>query len=173
MAFRPGTYIVLCAIWALCCPTATRAQTAGATTGAIDGRVVDRTGAVLAGVTVTAAGDALMGSRTTVSTSDGNYLFPALPPGSYALSFTLLGFETAMRPAIPVSVGATATVDVTLEVTVAELVTVRGPAAVDRRSTSIATVFGSGGRPLPAGFTVIVTWALAVSSPSLAVSFRT
>jgi hypothetical protein len=119
------------------------AQTIGATTGAAEGQVADATGAVLPGVIVTAAGDAVLVPFATASARDGSYRFPTLPPGRYALTFAFPGFETERREDIPVSLGVTTTVNVTLDpATRQEVVTVEGGAAVvDRRSTMISTVF--------------------------------
>ena len=57
------------------------AQTIGATTGALNGRVTDKTGAVLPGVVVVASGAAMMGTRTTVTDARGTFEVPAVPPG--------------------------------------------------------------------------------------------
>ena len=57
------------------------AQTVSATTGAINGRVTDNTGAVLPGASVIAASPALMGTREAVTNEEGSYRFPAVPPG--------------------------------------------------------------------------------------------
>ena len=72
------------------------AQPVGATTGAIDGTLRDATGAVLPGVAITAAGEALMAPRTTVSGANGSYRFAALPPGIYSLSFAREGFRSLL-----------------------------------------------------------------------------
>lgn len=69
--------------------------------GAIEGTVTDPTGAVLPGVTITAASDALMALRTTLSAADGSYLLSALPPGTYQLLYVLSGFASASRESPP------------------------------------------------------------------------
>ena len=77
------------------------AQGGGASsTGTIQGRVADAQGAVLPGVTVTATSPALIQPQTTVTSETGNYRFPAVPPGTYALSFELAGFNTLKRDGI-------------------------------------------------------------------------
>ena len=54
------------------------------------GEVKDTTGAVLPGVTVEAASPALIEKvRTAVTDSSGRYRIEALPPGSYAVTFSL------------------------------------------------------------------------------------
>src|ERR1700723_3577863 len=56
------------------------------TTGSIFGTVTDQSGGVLASSTVTAT-DLKTGIVRTVQTNaSGNYVFPSLPPGDYAIS---------------------------------------------------------------------------------------
>ncbi len=65
--------------------------------------MADRTGGVLPGVTVEAAGPGLAGgSRTTVSDGAGRYTLDGLPAGDYTVSFTLSGFETLQRGGVAV-----------------------------------------------------------------------
>ena len=56
------------------------AQAVSATTGAINGRVTDNTGAILPGVTVTLASPSMMGTRTAITNDEGQYRFPADSP---------------------------------------------------------------------------------------------
>ena len=118
---------------ALCVPASTvRAQGGGAsTTGTINGRVLDSSGAVLPGVSVSATSPSLMGVQSSTSDEGGNYRFPALPPGIYAVSYELVGFTTVKRENIQISIGFTATVNVELSVaTLQESVTVTGESPV-------------------------------------------
>ena len=120
------------------------AQGGGAsTTGSINGKVLDASGAVLPGVTVTAASASLMGVQTSVTDSGGNYRFPALPPGTYALSYELPGFNTLKRENIEITMGFTATVNVDLKVaSLQETVTVTGESPViDTSSTRVQQNF--------------------------------
>ena len=64
------------------------------TTGTLVGTVSDNTGAVLPGVNVVLRGEAIMGTQDTTTNQEGFYRFPALPPGSYSLTFTLANFST-------------------------------------------------------------------------------
>src|SRR5687767_15857429 len=80
------------------------AQGGGASsTGTIQGRVTDAQGAVLPGVTVTATSPSALGSQTAVTSETGNYRFPAVPPGVYALSFELGGFNMLRREGIQIA----------------------------------------------------------------------
>src|SRR5260221_4219966 len=77
-------------------PTPLSAQSSA--TGAIAGIVKDTTGAVLPGVTVEAASPALIEKvRTAVTDAQGNYKIVDLRPGSYTVTFHLVGFSTFKR----------------------------------------------------------------------------
>ena len=62
--------------------------------GGITGRVADSTGAVLPGVTVTATNDATGVSRTTTTSTGGDFSVPDLQLGTYTIEATLQGFQT-------------------------------------------------------------------------------
>ena len=114
------------------------AQGGGASsTGTIQGRVSDAQGAVLPGVTVTATSSALITPQTTVTSETGNYRFPAVPPGTYAVSYELAGFNTFKRDGIAIGLGFTAQVNVELALaTLQETVTVSGASPVIDTSTT-------------------------------------
>ena len=85
--------------------------------GAITGTVTDSTGGVLPGATVEAAGPALAGgARETVTDLDGRYTLTALPPGTYALTFSMPGFERGQQDGVGVEAGATTMADASLTV---------------------------------------------------------
>jgi hypothetical protein len=120
------------------------AQGGGAsTTGSINGKVADTSQAVLPGVTVTVASPSLMGVQTAVTDSGGNYRFPALPPGTYTVTFELPGFTTLKRENIQISMGFTAAVNVELAVaSLQETVTVTGDSPViDTSNTRVQQNF--------------------------------
>jgi Carboxypeptidase regulatory-like domain len=108
------------------------------TTGGINGAVVDNTGAVLPGVTISASSPSLMGAQVAITNEQGQYRFPALPIGTYGLSFELAGFSNIRREGIIVQIGFTATVNVQLQLaTLQETVTVTGASpVVDVTSTT-------------------------------------
>jgi Carboxypeptidase regulatory-like domain len=109
-------------------------------TGSIVGKVADSSGAVLPGVTVEARSDVLPGPRVTVTGAEGTFQLPALPPGGYALTFTLSGMQTATKKAA-VQLSEVTAVDATLGVSgVAESVTVTADAAIiDKTSAAITS----------------------------------
>ncbi len=68
----------------------------GIPTGTILGRVINE-GQGLPGTTVVAKSPALQGSRTAVTSVNGDFTFVNLPPGEYTISFTMSGFQTVTR----------------------------------------------------------------------------
>src|SRR5580704_16141347 len=113
-------------------------------TGSISGKVSDSSGAVLPGVTVEARSDVLPGPRVTVTEGDGNYQLPALPPGTYTVTYNLSGMQTVTRQ-ITVSLNQNTTFDTSLSVGgVVESVTVAATTTyVDRRSAALTSGMSS------------------------------
>src|SRR3982751_820243 len=89
---------------------------AQSTQGRLTGLVSDTQGAILPGVTVTATSPALIGVQSTVTQADGKFLFPALPTGTYRLTFELSGFQKLTRENIQVAIGQTISVDAQLPI---------------------------------------------------------
>jgi hypothetical protein len=120
------------------------AQGGGASsTGTIQGRVTDAQGAVLPGVTVTAASASLIQPQTTVTSENGSYRFPAVPPGTYELTYELTGFNSLKRSGIQITLGFTANVSVELTLaTLQETVTVTGASPIiDTTATRVVQNF--------------------------------
>jgi hypothetical protein len=84
-------------------------------TGSIVGKVVDTSGGVLPGVTVTASSNVLPTPRVTTTATNGDYRLPALPPGNYQLRFELQGMQTVTRN-VAVQLQIDTVVDATLGV---------------------------------------------------------
>ena len=85
------------------------AQSGGASsTGSIQGRVRDNTGAVLPGVTVSITGPSMIGVQTAVTSTDGVYRFPGVPAGTYRVTYEMNGFSTLVRENIRIGIGFTA-----------------------------------------------------------------
>jgi hypothetical protein len=111
-------------------------------TGTMSGTVKDSQGAVVPGVTVTAASDALIGGpRTVVTNETGAYQFTTLPPGTFQLTFGLSGFVTLKREGVAVQVAQNTRVDAELQVgSLEESLTVTGLSpVVDVLSTTTQT----------------------------------
>jgi len=135
----------LMAAWLACAmATPAFAQGGGASsTGTIQGRVTDAQGAVLPGVTVTATSPSMLGAQTAVTSEAGNYRFPAVPPGTYSLTYELSGFNTLKREGVQITLGFTANLNVELTLaTLQETVTVTGASPViDTTSTRVQQNF--------------------------------
>ena len=101
---------------------------AWAQTGSIAGVARDTSGAVLPGVTVEAASPVLIEKvRSVVTDGQGLYKIIDLRPGTYAVTFTLSGFNALKREGIVLTSDFTATVNGDLRVgAVEETVTVTG-----------------------------------------------
>jgi carboxypeptidase family protein len=142
---RRSLFTILGAIAVLLLAASTAfAQGGGASvTGTIQGRVTDASGAVLPGVTVTASSPAMIGTQTQVTNENGAYRFPAVPPGTYALTYELSGFTTARHEAVQVALGFTATLNVELAVaSLQETLIVTGDSPViDTSATSVQQNF--------------------------------
>jgi hypothetical protein len=135
----------LLAAWLACVVAAPAfAQGGGASsTGSIQGRVSDAQGAVLPGVTVTATSPSMLGPQTAVTSETGNYRFPAVPPGTYTVTYELPGFNTLKREGVQITLGFTANLNVELSLaTLEETVTVTGSSPViDTTSTRVQQNF--------------------------------
>ncbi|MDP1568437.1 MAG: TonB-dependent receptor [Vicinamibacterales bacterium] len=97
--------------------------------GTIEGTIVDDTGAVLPGVTVTVTNLDTGDVRVVVTNASGLYRAPLLPLGAYRVQAELAGFRGYERTGVRLSAGQTAVIDVTLLVgAVTETITVTGAA---------------------------------------------
>jgi len=114
----------------------------GQGTAELAGRVADRSGAVLPGVTVTVTQTNTGFTRTVVTDDTGQWVMPALPTGPYRLDVSLQGFRTYVQTGIVLQVGATPTVNAVLELgSLEETVTVEAAAPlVDVRNAGISEV---------------------------------
>ena len=147
------------------------AQGGGASsTGTIQGRVSDSSGAVLPGATVTASSPSMIGVQTQVTNENGSYRFPAVPPGVYSLTFELGGFSSVKREGIEISLGFTGNVNAELTVaTLNETVTVTGDSPViDTTATRVQSNFKLEQlNSIPNGRDM---WALLAATPGVVMS---
>src|ERR1700722_17774185 len=96
------------------------------TTARLGGVVTDKAGAAIAGATLRVEQVTTGYTQTGKAGSDGAYLFPSLPVGSYRLTAQMDGFTTYVQSGIELTVGQTATQNITLQVgAVAQQVTVQ------------------------------------------------
>ena len=102
-----------------------RAQSSA--TGSLTGSVVDSSGGVLPGASITVTNRATGGSQTSVTGSAGEWTVSTLPVGRYDLTVELDGFKRTTQPDILVEAGITRRVHVTLHVgAITEQITVNG-----------------------------------------------
>ena len=109
--------------------------------GGISGRIVDSTGAVLPGVSLTATNTATGITRTTTSSDTGDFSFPDLALGTYSVEATLQGFQT-VKTTVEVTVSHIAAIELKMGIsTVAETVQVTASAiTLDTVSTALSNV---------------------------------
>jgi hypothetical protein len=121
---RRNLWFVLALVCAVAFSGAAFAQ--GTQSGTLSGTITSTDGNPLPGATVSIQSPALLGTRTAVTDSNGGYIFKALPPGVYTVTFELSGFATVQKT-VTVVLGGSVPADATLTVAaVQETVTVTG-----------------------------------------------
>jgi hypothetical protein len=112
-----------------------------ATTGVIEGTVVDATGAAMPGVTVTMKNTATNYTQVAVTDSAGRYHGILLPLGPYQVTATLAGFGTAIARGLDLQLGQTLTLPITLKPAAVseEIVVVAAPPLIETARTEGAT----------------------------------
>lgn len=129
--------VIFAAALALALATPAVAQSTAAN-GSIEGTVVDTSGAVLPGVSVTVTNAETGVQRTVVTNEAGLFRAPLLPLGTYRVVAELQGFKKYEESGVKLSVGQTAVVNVTLGVGgLNETVTVN---AEDRPALELARI---------------------------------
>jgi len=110
--------------------------------GTISGLVLDPSGGAIVGAEILIQNDATGVQSSTKTNADGIYLLPDLPPGTYRLQVSKIGFKTLIKPDIILNVQDALAVNFTLPIGAAsETVTVEGGAPlVDTTSASVSTV---------------------------------
>jgi hypothetical protein len=88
----------------------------GQTLGEIVGEVVDGSGAVVPGATITVTNVNTSATRTAQTNDAGLYSFPALVPGMYRVRVEAKGFKTTTRTDIELQVQQSARINFNLEV---------------------------------------------------------
>src|SRR6202522_94112 len=119
MSFFPGmrcfverTILLLLFLFLLACPTRAVAQA----TGSLRGQVLDPSGAVVPGASVTLSqGSTVLPSQPA---NDGAYSFKAVPPGSYTLVVEAPGFANVIKTGVVIAAGQTRQQNVSLTIAV-------------------------------------------------------
>jgi hypothetical protein len=125
-----GAFVVVCS----------RVVDAQAVKGSLVGNIMDPSGSVLPGVTVTITEVNTNIAYTAVTNESGNYTFSNLKDGIYRVTGELSGFKRVVRDGVEVPVNSTVRVDMKLEVgAIEESVTVVGASPLlqtDRADTN-------------------------------------
>jgi Carboxypeptidase regulatory-like domain/TonB-dependent Receptor Plug Domain/TonB dependent receptor len=111
------------------------------TTGSISGTVTDATGSVVPNATITVTNVQTSISQSVQSNASGNYIFPALGTGDYALSAKAPGFGTLTQSGLHLDVSQNLTTNVQLSLgQVTQSVSVSASAAlVELREAQLST----------------------------------
>ena len=114
----------------------------GQTTGEIRGGVVDPSGAIVQGATVTIVMTGTGATRVVTSEKDGGFDVPELAVGTYSVTAEAAGFKKFVAKDVVVTIGHVAIVNVTLQVGgSAETVTVEANVVqVETTSTQLGAV---------------------------------
>ena len=106
------------------------------TTATLRGTIVDSTGGVLPGATVTLTNAGTRGAQATVTGDAGGYFFGSLFPGTYSLKVELSGFKTHEEQGIVISPNDTRGIDIRLEIGAqTERITVKAQGEVIQTAT--------------------------------------
>jgi hypothetical protein len=103
----------------------------GATTGTIQGRVLDENGAPVSGASVTLINTATNFEKTLSTDASGRFVAPLLPLGPYLLRVGAEGYADTVREGLVLAVGQTIDLSIALQPpTMTEAITVTGEAPV-------------------------------------------
>lgn len=109
----------------------------GGATSTITGIVVDTSGARVPGADIEAKNVDTGLALAAVSGSDGGFVIPAVPPGTYTITVTLVGFKTVVLTGVAANVAQTASVKATLELgALEETVQVTGASEIVQTQTT-------------------------------------
>jgi hypothetical protein len=116
-----------------------RAQSPNAT---VNGRVLDTSGGLIADTTVEVINEATNVSSSTKTNSSGIYIVPDLPPATYRIQVSHLGFKTIIKPDVILNVRDAVEINFTLPIgAISETVTVEGGTPlIDTQDAAVSTV---------------------------------
>jgi hypothetical protein len=132
---------LLLTFWALSIGAGSVAAQTAAT---VAGTIVDASGGVIPGVSVTLRNTATGLVRTGVTSAEGRFVFAGLAANLYELTAELPGFRRLLRPDVVVTVGETVSLPLTMEVGgLEQTVTVAGgPPLVNTATTELSFLVG-------------------------------
>jgi hypothetical protein len=106
MRFHPALLALTICTWAV---------SAFAQTAQLSGIITDPAGKNVPGADIQVRNEGTGLIRTTMSTAEGDYTIPALPPGSYVVRVQKTGFKTLTREGLELQVEQRARLDLTIE----------------------------------------------------------
>ncbi|MGD9564261.1 MAG: TonB-dependent receptor [Pyrinomonadaceae bacterium] len=134
MGIKPITIVLVVLAFLMSFGQSVSAQ---GTTTRVTGTVTDSSGASIGGATVTLTNEGTRSSLTTVSTTEGRYVFDLIQPGTYSVAVEKDGFKRFLSTNNAVLVNQPATINAALEIgDVSATVTVEGSAELVQTSTS-------------------------------------
>jgi outer membrane receptor protein involved in Fe transport len=135
--------------------------------GSLEGVVRDSRGLVLPGVTVSLSGPEIIGHRVATTDEGGIYRFPALAPGTYTVTFGLLGYQPLRRDGIVITTGPAVALELALAPAglTEEPTEPSGPPVVDPKTTGAAATFDA--RQLDDVPSAASMWAVLDTSPGI------
>ena len=158
--FSLGSAAILAAVCVVLGGTRAAAQSA---TGSIEGTIVDQSGALMPGVTVTVEQLETGTTRSAVTDENGIFRLPLLPVGIYDVTAELSGFMPRKLPEIRLTVGQTVTLRIQMAVSgVAETVNVTGgtPVVETTRTQVSSTITETSVQNLPVNGRNFIDFAL-------------
>src|SRR5580700_3216428 len=108
--------LALVLLLVICAGSVLSAWAQSTSTGTVAGSVTDPTGALVSGAAVTLTDTATNVARSTTTNETGRYIYVDVNPGAYNLTVSKSGFETTKTENQEVKVGASLTVNLTLQV---------------------------------------------------------
>ena len=117
----------------------------GSTAASIIGTVSDASGAVIPGATVVVKNNATNTEFNATSNEQGGFTIPAVDPGVYTVTVTLMGFKTAVVNNVNVNAATPASVRVQLEVGGLEetVIVAGGSEIIQTQSAAVTTTIGT------------------------------
>ncbi|MGB7281333.1 MAG: TonB-dependent receptor [Candidatus Acidiferrum sp.] len=111
-------------------------------TGTISGIVLDPSGGAIAGAQVLIINEATAVQYPGKANSEGYYVVPNIPPGTYRIQVSNIGFKTIIKPDIVIHVEDALAINFSLPIGAAsEIVTVEGGAPIiNTENASVGTV---------------------------------
>lgn len=110
---KMNCWVVLIAMMMMVSATGAEAQT---TYGSIRGLVTDIQGAAISRASVVLTEESTQLVRSAFTTGAGEYFFSSVAPGHYSVVVNVAGFKKAEQRGVVIELGATATVDMKLEI---------------------------------------------------------